>query len=105
MKKKIVSALIAMILCATPCSARVINIPKGIYPSMGVVTHVKERKDGYFRVTFRDGAGRKYSWIDDDPSWYKGDFVATIMYDNGTRRSVYDDKVVDARYVGYKGLF
>lgn len=105
MKKKIVSALMVAIMCASPCSAKVVNIPKGIYPSMGVVTKVKERKDGYFRVTFRTGNGNRFTWIDDDPSWCKDDFVAVIMYDNGTRRSVYDDKVVDARYVGYKGLF
>lgn len=104
MKKKIIYALMIAIMCATPCNAKVVNIPKGIYPSMGVVTNVKERKDGYFRVTFRDGARRKYAWIDDDPTWVKGDFVATIMYDNETR-NVYDDQVVDARYVGCKKMF
>lgn len=72
---------------------------------MGVVSRIKKTKNNYFKVTFRDAEGRKWSWIDDDPSWCRGDFVATIMYDNRTRRNVYDDQVVDARYVGYKGLF
>lgn len=105
MKKKIVYALIATLLCVTPCNAKVVKAPRGFYPHMGVVTRIKKTKNDYFRVTFRDAEGRKWSWIDDDPSWCKGDFVAVIMYDNGTRRNVYDDQVVDARYVGYKGLF
>lgn len=104
MKKKIVSAFMAVILCGMPCNAKVINAPRGFYPHMGVVIKVKKAKHDYFRVTFRDAEGRKWSWIDDDPSWYRGDFVATIMYDNGTK-TVYDDQVVDARYVGCKKMF
>jgi len=105
MKKKIVSALMAVAIFATPCNARVLNIPKGIYPHMGVVTKVSAvKRTEYFKVTFRDAEGRKWSWYDDDPSWTKGDFVAVIMYDNGTK-TVYDDKVVDARYVGTLKMF
>ena len=101
----LIEAVVLITMFATGVAkASVVNIPKGIYPSMGVVTKVKERKDGYYRVTLREGNGNRFSWIDDDPSWCKGDFVATIMFDNGTKR-VYDDKVIDARYVGYKELF
>ena len=106
MKRKIVTLLtvISISLCV-PCNAKVVNAPRGFYPHMGAVTRIKKIKNDYFRVTFRDAEGRKWSWIDNDPTWSKGDFVATIMYDNGTRRNVYDDKVVDARYVGCKKMF
>lgn len=104
MKKKIVALMVTVILCGMPCNAKVVKAPHGFYPHMGVVTRIKKTKNDYFRVTFRDAEGRKWSWIDDDPSWCRGDFVATIMYDNGTR-TVYDDQVVDARYVGCKKMF
>ena len=104
MKKKIISALMVAIMCATPCNAKVINIPKGIYPHMGIVTKVHKVYRNIYHVTFRDAASRIFSWYDDDPSWFKGDFVSVIMYDNGTKK-VKDDIVIDARYVGYKGLF
>lgn len=105
MKRKIVTLLtiISITLCV-PCNAKVVKAPSGFYPHMGVVTRIKKTKNDYFKVTFRDAEGRKWSWIDDDPSWCRGDFVATIMYDNGTR-TVYDDQVVDARYVGCKKMF
>lgn len=106
MKRKIVTLLtvISISLCV-PCNAKVVKAPRGFYPHMGVVTRIKKTRNDYFKVTFRDAEGRKWSWIDDDPTWVKGDFVAVIMYDNGTRRSVYDDKVIDARYVGCKKMF
>lgn len=105
MKRKIVTLLtvISISLCV-PCNAKVVKAPSGFYPHMGVVSRIKKTKNNYFKVTFRDAEGRKWSWIDDDPSWCRGDFVATIMYDNGTR-TVYDDQVVDARYVGCKKMF
>lgn len=105
MKKILITALLCLSL-AVPADAKVIKAPKGFYPHMGVVTKCKKVKNhDYFRVTFRDAVGRKWSWYDDNSdTWQKGDFVAVIMYDNGTE-TIYDDAVVDARYVGYKALF
>lgn len=105
MRRKIVTLLtiISITLCV-PCNAKVVKAPRGFYPHMGVVTRIKKVKSNHFKVTFRDAEGRKWSWIDDDPTWCRGDFVATIMYDNGTK-TVYDDQVVDARYVGCKKMF
>lgn len=104
-KKLIVLALSATMMFVTPANAKPVNAPRGFYPHMGVVTKVNRvKRKRYYKVRFRDGEGRAWEWIDDDPSWNKGDFVAVIMYDNGTK-SVYDDQIVDARYVGYKQLF
>ena len=104
--KKIIITLLLCLSLANPAQAKVIKAPKGYYPHMGVVTSCKKVKNrGYYKVSFRDGAGRKWSWFDDNSdTWQKGDFVAVIMYDNGTK-TVYDDAVIDARYVGYKALF
>ena len=96
MKKTIIAILIALTI-TTPASATV-------YPHMGEVTAVITKANGY-EITFEDGAGRSWSWIDDSGDWFNGDFVAVIMDDNGTPRNCYDDLVVDARYVGYADLF
>ena len=96
MKKAILATLIALAITA--------HINAAVYPHMGEVTAVIPKANGY-EVTFTDGAGRSYSWIDDDGDWFTGDFVAVIMDDNETPETVYDDLVVDARYVGYVGMF
>ena len=97
MKKTILAGLLALTITA-PVNA-------AIYPHMGEVISVIPKANGEYEVTFADGAGRSWSWIDDSGDWFTGDFVATIMDDNGTSETVYDDRVVDARYVGYVGMF
>lgn len=96
MKKAILAGLLALTL-TVPINAT-------IYPHMGEVTEVCHKANGY-EVTFEDGVGRQWSWLDDSGDWLPGDFVATIMDDNGTPRNCYDDRVVDARYVGYVNMF
>ena len=96
MKKAILVGLLALTI-TTPASA-------AVYPHMGEVISIHPKANGY-EITFEDVAGRSWSWIDDDGDWFTGDFVATIMDDNGTTRNCYDDRVVDARYVGYADLF
>lgn len=96
MKKAILAGLLAFAL-TVPVNAT-------IYPHMGEVTAVHPKANGY-EITFTDGAGRSYSWIDDSGDWFIGDFVATIMDDNGTPETVYDDIVVDTKYAGYLDLF
>ena len=97
MKKAILVGLLALTI-TTPVSA-------AVYPHMGEVVEVLTKANGEYEITFEDGVGRYYSWIDDSGDWFTGDFVATIMDDNGTPRNCYDDLVVDARYVGYVGMF
>ncbi len=97
MKKAILVGLLALTI-TTPVNA-------AVYPHMGEVVEVLPKANGEYEITFEDGAGRPYSWIDDSGDWLPGDFVATIMDDNGTPRNCYDDLVVDARYVGYLEMF
>lgn len=96
MKKAILAGLLALTIVAPVHGA--------IYPNMGEVTAVLPKANGKYKVVFKDGAGRPYSWIDNSGDWFTGDFVAVIMDDNGTP-TVYDDSVLDARYVGYVDLF
>lgn len=97
MKKAILAGLLALTF-TVPVNAT-------IYPHMGEVTAILPKANGEYKITFEDGAGRSWSWIDDSGDWFNGDFVAVIMDDNGTPHNCYDDLVVDARYVGYLGLF
>lgn len=96
MKKAILATLLALTITAPVHAA--------VYPHMGEVTEVCHRANGY-EVTFTDGVGRQFSWLDDSGDWFNGDFVAVIMDDNGTPETVYDDLVLNARYVGYVGMF
>ena len=105
MKRLIVTLLIVIMVFPMITNAKVVKPPNGFYPHMGVVTSAKKVRKNYFRITFRDAEGRKWAWYDDNTDRYqRGDFVAVIMYDNGTK-SVYDDIIVNARYVGHNGLF
>lgn len=97
MKKAILAGLLVLTITAPVHGA--------VYPNMGEVTAVIPKANGEYEVTFADGVGRQFSWLDDSGDWFTGDFVAVIMDDNGTPETVYDDRVLDARYVGYLDLF
>lgn len=96
MKKAIIATILTVAL-TTP-------VHGAVYPHMGEVTEVYHKANGY-EITFADGVGRQWSWIDDSGDWFTGDFVAVIMDDNGTPHNCYDDRVVDAKYVGYAEMF
>lgn len=95
MKKAIIATLITVTITAPVHGA--------VYPHMGEVTAVHTKANVY-EITFEDGVGRSWSWFDDSGDWFIGDFVAVIMDDNGTL-TVYDDSVLDTKYVGYADLF
>lgn len=97
MKKAILAGLLALTITA-PVNA-------AVYPHMGEVTAVTHKANGEYEITFADGVGRQWSWLDDSGDWFTGDFVAVIMDDNGTPETVYDDCVLNARYVGYAEMF
>lgn len=68
------------------------------YPLSGVVEEVVYEDDTSF-VSFKCQNGNTYSFNGAE-DWCEGDIVAAIMYDGGTPK-VYDDEVVETRYVGY----
>ena len=101
MKKKVLAIMMATALMTGSVGAT--EIPTGFYPHMGKVTEVTCNGNDY-TITFSDGVGRTWSWIDSDGDWLVNDYVAVIMWDKGTP-NVYDDEVISAKYVGYAELF
>lgn len=101
MKKLVLAIMMATALAVIPVSAT--EISPGFYPHMGKVTEVIKNGNGY-RITFSDGVGRTWSWIDSNGDWLVDDYVAVIMWDKGTP-NVYDDEIISARYVGYAELY
>lgn len=65
------------------------------YPDAGIVTEV-DSQSGI--VVFRNSVGIEYSFFGDD--YEPGDMCALIMDDMDTVSDVYDDVVIDARYIG-----
>ena len=104
MEKIFITILVSTLLFANKANAKVISKPRGFYAHMAIVTKVKPKRNGTYKISAKDAADRKWSWLDDDGDWYKGDFAALLMYDNGTE-NVYDDQIVDARYVGVMEFF
>ena len=104
----IMAVLLVMMLNSFQAEAAVVrgNTLNGYYPHMGRVTRViKKKKRGIYKITAKDANGNLWSWRDDARDWFRGDFVAFIMNDNGTKKCVYDDQIIDARYVGVKKFF
>ena len=68
-----------------------------IYPQTGIVTNVDYEND---IVTFKVFNGNlwEFSGCED---WYEGDIVSAIMFNNLTKKSVYDDKILSVKYSGY----
>lgn len=68
-----------------------------IYPETGIVTNVDYDKD---IVTFECHNGNRFTFSGTE-DWYEGDIVAAIMYNNFTKNSVYDDKILSTKYCGW----
>lgn len=47
-------------------------------------------------VTFEDFEGWTWGFSDDSGKYSNGDFVAMLMYDNGTCDTIFDDVILDA---------
>lgn len=68
-----------------------------IYPNAGIITELDYEND---IVYFTDFSGEVWSFygIED---LLEGDIVAVIMQDKGKPNYIWDDAVIDIRYVGY----
>lgn len=67
------------------------------YPNAGVITKLDEVND---IVYFTDFSGNVWSFygIED---LFEGDIIAVIMAEKGKPNYIYDDEVIDVRYLGY----
>lgn len=67
------------------------------YPNAGIITELDEVNDV---VYFTDFSGDIWSFygIED---LMEGDIIAVIMADKGKPNYIWDDEVIDVRYIGY----
>lgn len=93
MKKLIMFTLAAVLLVAALCAARK---PFRTYPHTALITALDEKTD---TVTVTDYSGRTWLFTGCE-DYCTGDLVALTMSDNGTRNTVLDDEIMQARYVG-----
>ena len=50
-------------------------------------------------ITLVDGADHAWEWYPED--YYIGDYVSTLMDDNGTPNYIYDDIILEIRATGF----
>ncbi len=100
MSKKIwifdlVLAIILLLICLWPIKANADSYHN--YPNAGIITELDEVNDV---VYFTDFSGNTWSFygIED---LLEGDLIAVIMADIGKTNYIYDDEVIDVRYIGY----
>lgn len=74
---------------------RIPNEHRSYYPDAGIVTEIDSQAG---IVVFRNSVGIEHSFFGD--GYEPGDMCALIMDDMGTESDIYDDAVVDARYIG-----
>lgn len=67
------------------------------YPQTGIVKNVDYEND---IVTFEVFNGNLWEFKG-CYDWYEGDIVSAIMFNNLTKSSVYDDKIISVKYSGY----
>lgn len=91
----LVLLLILILVCVLPIKANANTYNN--YPNAGIITELDEVND---IVYFTDFSGNIWSFygIED---LLEGDIVAVIMADIGKTNYIYDDEVVDVRYIGY----
>ena len=68
-----------------------------LYPTVMEVTNVDYKKD---IVTMQTCTGFVYQFKGTE-DYYKDDLVAVVMFNNGTPKTIKDDKIIAHRYSGY----
>ena len=76
--------------------------PNGIiYADTGIVTEVNYSTD---TVTVEMVNGNLFSFKGTE-DWITGDFASLLMYDNNTRQTVTDDRILHVKYSGHLEQF
>lgn len=105
-----IGATICGVIALSVPSWAEVQIPDGIYPTTVKIINISDvmviDDVTVTEVTGSDVCGRTYSWYDDADDLFIGDLMALIMIDEyETPDNVYDDLVIDARYVGTADMF
>ena len=94
MKRFLFVALASMAMISSVAAKKVkINY----YPDTMVVIQINEKK-GKIKLTDFNGNTWTLKGIDD---WSKGDIISVLMSDNGTPKTIKDDKIIKIKYSGY----
>ena len=72
-----------------------------IYADTGIVTEVNYETN---TITVEMAHGNQFEFKGTE-DWVTGDFAGCLMYDNGTKQTVKDDRILHAKYCGYIELF
>lgn len=91
----LILAIVIILMMILPFKANA-NTPNN-YPNAGIITELDTEND---IVYFTDFSGNIWSFygIED---LLEGDIIAVIMAEQGKPNYIYDDEVVDVRYIGY----
>lgn len=98
-KNKILYSVIIMLV--TIIIVMCIVATNNFHSRVAMVTEIDEENS---LITATCGNGNVFTFYNAEEDWSCGDLCSLIMYDNGTE-TVYDDKVVFARYGGFIELF
>ena len=94
MKRFLFVALASMAMISSVTAKKVkINY----YPDTMVVIQINERKD---KIKLADFNGNIWT-LKSIEDWSKGDIVSVLMSDNGTPKTIKDDKIIKIKYSGY----
>ena len=72
-------------------------VVSNIYQNTGMVTNIDNEND---IVTVTDFEGKQYEF-EEVEDWMVGDYVLMTIDNNGTLNDFEDDKIINARYIGY----
>ena len=100
MNKLLVAAVTTALTLTATHVANTTNtkpIEHDTYPTAMVVCDVDHNTD---TVTAQTWTGIVYKWYGVE-DWMEGDIAACIMDDNGTPNTVFDDQIIETRYVGW----
>lgn len=70
-----------------------------LYPETGIVTEVDKTETNTYKIVFDTSNGHEWVFYTEDPDWFVGDVVSTIMCNKCTE-DITDDSIIDVRYSG-----
>lgn len=89
--RKVFATIAVLAMLVVPAKAEV-------YPDAGIVSCIDD--DGLVTVTEFGGSGNLWQFYCESNDYMVGDVVALLMDDDDTEE-VWDDTIVDHRYVGF----
>lgn len=98
MKNKIGIIIIILALCLATMASWFMS-RSVLYPDTGIIIEVNQTEVNTYEIVYQTANGHEWSFYTEDPDWFVGDIISTIM-SNQLTDDITDDVIINVKYSG-----